>query len=69
MPCSHACKKVLLDCQGELLEAVNNVPLVAVNGGLSHEAMHDFSDMTTRWAGEYLEWKANHVSFDDDDEQ
>jgi len=67
MPCGPRCQKLLLDCQGEILEAVNNVPLVAVNGGLSNEAMEDFSDMTTRWAGEYLEWKANHISFDDDD--
>jgi len=68
MPCGPRCQKLLLDCQGELLEAVNNVPLVAVNGGLSHKAMEDFSDMTTRWAGEYLEWKAEHISFTDDDD-
>ncbi len=50
MPCGVACKKLLLDCQGEILEAVNNVPLVAVNGGLSHDAMTAFSAMTMRWS-------------------
>lgn len=69
MPCGIACKKLLLDCQGELLEAVNNVPLVAVNGGLSHDAMTAFSAMTMRWAHEYLDWKTEHVSFTDDDSQ
>lgn len=68
MPCGHACKKLLLDCQGELMEAINNVPLVAVNGGLSHDAMTTFSDMTTQWAAEYLAWKAEHISFTDDDD-
>lgn len=69
MPCGHACKKLLLDCQGELLEAVNNVPLVAVNGGLSHNAMTAFSEMTMGWAHEYLAWKGEYVSFTDEDSQ
>ena len=65
MPCNPRCQKLLFDCQGELLEAVHNVPLAAVNEGLSDKAMEKFSEMTTGWAGEYLEWKAEHIHFND----
>lgn len=68
MPCGPRCRKLLLDCQGELLEAVTNVPLVAVNGGLSDDAMEAFSEMTMSWAHEYLAWKAEYISFNDDDD-
>lgn len=49
--------KILIDCNGEILEATQNVPLLAVNGFLSKEDMRKFSRMQVGWAKEYIEWK------------
>lgn len=61
---SHLVRKVLIDCTGEILEAAQNVPLLAVNGHLTDEAMKAFSEMQIGWAKEYLKWKKTYVDFD-----
>lgn len=61
---SHVTRKMLLDCNGEILEAVHNVPLLAVNGHLTESSMKKFNKMQVRWAGEYLRWKKDEVDFD-----
>ena len=56
--------KSAIDCNGEILEAIHNVPLLAVNGLLTDEALEAFNEMKPRWAKEYLKWKKDYVDFD-----
>ena len=64
MACS-ACMKAAIDCNGELMEMITNVPLLAVNGHLSDEALDAFNEMKPKMAKKYLAWKKKYVDFDD----
>jgi len=59
----RACKSAV-DCNGEIMEAASNVPLLAVNNLLSDEALDAFNEMKSGWAKEYLKWKKVYVDFD-----
>jgi len=65
---SHAAKKAAADCNGEIMEAIHNIPLLAVNGLVSDEALAVFNEMKPRWAQEYLAWKAEFLFNGDDDD-
>jgi len=56
--------KAAIDCNGEIMEAIHNVPLLAANDLLSSEALDAFNEMKPRWAKEYLKWKKTYVDFD-----
>jgi hypothetical protein len=57
--------KSLIDCNGELLEAVHNVPLLIVNHAIENdEAIDKFNEMKEGWAAQYREWKATYINFD-----
>jgi len=55
MPCI-ACK-IILDCNGEVREAANDVPTMAAHGLLSDEAMLEFIDIREAFVKDYLKWK------------
>ena len=57
--------KAAIDCNGELMEMITNVPLLAVTGHLSDEALDDFNEMKQKMARRYLRWKEKHVDFGD----
>lgn len=58
--------KAAIDCNGEILEATQNVPLLIVNDFLTDEAIDDYNKMKESWAKDYSRWKARHIDFDDD---
>ncbi len=60
--------KAAIDCNGEIMEAIHNVPLLAVNDHLTDEALDAYNEMKPRWAAEYIAWKSKYVSFDPDDD-
>ena len=57
--------KGLIDCNGELLEATQMVPLLIVNDLLSDEAIDDFNEGKERFAEWYSGWKRRHIDFND----
>ena len=58
-------RKALIDCNGELLEATQNVPLLVVNDLLSDDAIDAFNEMQEDWAEDYRKWKRRFVDFED----
>jgi len=58
--------KVILDCQGELLEASQNVKLLAIDNQLTDAAMDEFIELTSKFARKYVRWKKRHLFPDSD---
>ena len=60
----RACKSAI-DCNGEILEAITNVPLLILNHAITDDdAIDAFNLMKEGWAAQYRQWKEDHVSFD-----
>ena len=61
---NRACKSAI-DCNGEVLEAITNVPLLIVNHAITDDdAIDAFNSMKEGWAAQYRQWKEDHVDFD-----
>jgi len=58
--------KVILDCQGELLEASQNVKFLAIDNQLTDAAMDEFIELTSTFARKYVRWKKRHLFPDSD---
>ena len=62
-------KKAAIDCTGEVIEAITNVPLLIINDVLTDEdAIGAYNKMKEGWAAEYRRWKDAFIDFGDDDD-
>jgi len=57
---SHAKRKLLLDCNGELQEAATMVPLAGANGLLTEQSMEEFIADRLHYVKKYRKWKEKY---------